>query len=266
MASEALHKALTGSRSYPLAGVAAIALREVAVKRMSGAAEPNDAASLLQSLVSGSTWDGPVSAAKALTEAQASSDAVLTRLIPNLSARLGEDWMEDRASFAHVSLVSARLQSLAWHYIGPPEYDLDAPDDRPRILMIVPEGETHTLGGVLAIGALRRDGLDAVALFGEPDEDILAAVTDRFYAVIGLSTSGQGGFERLAPLISGVRDRSPDSKIAIGGPILEFDPDLTDHLRPDLRNPTPVELASVLSRQAQSGRPLKSMGNAGSSG
>jgi len=87
-----------------------------------------------------------------------SHDEIVDRYIPAVARTLGEDWADDRITFASTSVGAAMLQWL----LGALEYaDLpsDLPPDGPGVLVLVPAGEHHTLGAVLLAQQLRRRGV-----------------------------------------------------------------------------------------------------------
>lgn len=97
------------------------------------------------------------------------SAAVADLYIPALARMLGEDWMDDRATFAEVSLAAARLQALlrelgaAWNADG-----VRRGRTQGTVLLAVPPGEQHTLGAMVLLGQLRRLGV-SVRLGLAPD-------------------------------------------------------------------------------------------------
>ena len=233
MASSEFKKDFSGGGENLLSGVAALTLRKVATERISEAnSEASaDAFSFFRSRVGSRAYDGPDRMMAALADAGISPETVLDTLIPDLATLIGAQWMSDDMTWSTVTVVSARLQTLAWRYIGPMMSEMSDGGDAPSVLMVVAEGETHTLGGVLAVGALIREGVNATGIFGEPDHQVFNIAREGAFDVIGVSTSGFGGQDRLAPLIEGLRDSSNDTVIAIGGSITTCNPQLALPLR-----------------------------------
>lgn len=255
MAADVFRKALSGNRSNPLSGIAAVALQKVAERRLSDGSEDEvvDLYKTFQSLLCAPTYPGPAKTVEALDAAHVAPEMVLDHLIPDLSAWIGEQWISDDMSFARVTIIAARLQTLAWRYIEPMMVSSTDADDAPTVLMVVPEGETHILGCVLATGVLTREGVNATGMFCLPDEEVFKVAGERSYDAICLSTSGAGGADRLSPLIAGLRERANGALVAIGGSILTFSPQLSRELDGDLHSANPKALIKMLHRRLTSG-------------
>ena len=146
MASSEFKKAYSGVGENPLSGVAALALRKVATDHIAEAINRSntDAFLLFQSLVGSRAYGGPDQTMAVLADARISPETVLDSLIPNLAAIIGAQWISDDMSWSTVTIVSARLQTLAWRYIGPMMAEMSGVEDAPSVLMVVAEGETHT--------------------------------------------------------------------------------------------------------------------------
>jgi methanogenic corrinoid protein MtbC1 len=98
-------------------------------------------------------------------------ETILDRHIPAAARALGEAWVRDTQSFVSVTVGTARLQTAA-RLIGEELCGSlgEAPDAR-SALIVVPVGEDHTLGAVLAAQRVRRAGhLATVLLQSGPDE------------------------------------------------------------------------------------------------
>ena len=221
MASDGSRKTHVAKELSPLSGVAALALQKVAIERVAvaGNGAETDLFPVFQSLLTSRIYAGPEQPMQVLAEANISPEGVLDSLIPTLASAIGEKWLSDEMSWSNVTIVSARLQTLAWRYIEDSAATAIEHENARSVLMVVPEGEEHSLGCVLAMGILLRHGLKVTGLFGESDERVFAQARSGAYDVIGVSTSGRGGKDRLEPFLSQLSHCSPEAIHVIGGSI-----------------------------------------------
>lgn len=266
MASKVFDNAVSRVADNHLSGVAALALQKVAANRLPVAKPSLDADIFpsFQALIGARVYGGTDNTAKWLATARIAPDAVLDTLIPDMAALIGEQWLSDEMSWANVTIVSARLQSLAWRYIEPMMARVSIDGDTPKVLMVSPEGETHTLGCVLAIGALIREGVDASGVFGEANDHVFGLVADGTYDAIGVSTSGCVGKELLSQLITGLSEQAPDAVLAIGGPIAACSPSLLEELKDASSQLRSESLTTLLQTGLTQGRTSARAGSSGS--
>jgi methylmalonyl-CoA mutase cobalamin-binding subunit len=140
-------------------------------------------------------------------------DRFVDRILPEAAVLLGRLWLEDRAGFAEVTMATSRLQSVL-REVDP---GMEAPD-APLVAVVVPRGETHTLGAAVAAWRLRRAGASVMLLVGRPEEEVLAALGGGDLAAVCLSASGGEG-ATLAPLVKRLRAAS-GAPVVLGGSIL----------------------------------------------
>ena len=107
--------------------------------------------------------------------------------IPEAAALLGIYWEESRISFSEVSLGSQRLQKLARvfekNYLG--SFYSFGPG--PEVMLVLPEGELHMLGLVLAAGMFRKEGANPSLSIGRPFEEVLDEMRIRKFSLVGVS-------------------------------------------------------------------------------
>ena len=142
-------------------------------------------------------------------------------LIPAVAAPLGEDWMDDRAGFAEVTLASARLQSML-RALGA-AWSADRADgvSDPCLLLCVAPHEQHTLGALVVLGQLRRSGA-SVRLVTDPGaEDMAALLGSLSLDGVMISASGSVRLAELAQFVGMVRKLGPPGlPIVLGGGVL----------------------------------------------
>lgn len=122
--------------------------------------------------------------------------AMAETYVPAAARHLGCGWSTDRLSFAEVAIATARLQALV-RAIGT-RWGGDAVHvpGRPSVLMIVPGGEQHSLGAVVAAGQMRRLGVSVCLRLGPDRAEVIELLRARLFDVAMLSI---GSAERLEP-------------------------------------------------------------------
>lgn len=201
----------------------------------------NEVLSVVTSRICGaSAADGAaVDCLAALSEALATSEAtfqqVLTRLrtvhgvtdeeivdcyIPAVACRLGEDWAENRRSFAEVTIGTARLIATVRDLSRRWTADAAADWRAPNIVMVVPESEQHRLGAVIAASRFRRLGVSVQMLLGRSDAEVVAAVASGNYDMVTFSLATRDRVEHVRDVIQFLRERvSTLPPIVVGGAI-----------------------------------------------
>lgn len=158
-----------------------------------------------------------------------SARTIAETLVPHVAQELGDRWCDDNLGFAHVTIGCARLQRLL-RSLGPDWYGAQREQEpRLRILLIVPDGMNHTLGGLVMTGKLRRLGYDVRSIMGRECRAISDIVSDWTFDLVLISASGSESLEQIAELVEIARNASPGRTcIALGGTIL-MGPDADGH-------------------------------------
>ena len=153
--------------------------------------------------------------------AQGVSDLqIAEELIPMVAQKLGAAWCEDNMSFADVTIGSARLQALV--------RDLGAPDPDPMaecvgtVAVIVPEGESHTLGAMVLTSKLRRMRVSVRLFLGTDTEAVLMALGSSDYDAIMLSASHSEKLAKIDEFVSKIRRvvQQP-TPVIVGGSVVD---------------------------------------------
>lgn len=154
----------------------------------------------------------------AMREARVRSHDVIDHYIPEVARRLGEDWHENRRSFADVTIGVARLQCLLREMaaLGPGDAIRDA--DAPGVAVIVLENEFHTLGAMVLGQQLRRAGVSVQMLVGQTEAEIVQSVAqDRFDAIL-VSVSRPERLASVRKLVEKLRNATINATpVVIGG-------------------------------------------------
>ncbi len=145
--------------------------------------------------------------------------------VPAAARLLGREWAEDGLCFADVTIASARLQALVRAIGTRWGGDMTHGPGGPSILMLVPEGEDHTLGAVVATGQLRRMGVSVCLRLGMDHRALSQLLRSRVFdaAMVSVGTNERlDGSRRLVDTLRALGPRGMPV-IAGGGTVLDKD-------------------------------------------
>lgn len=157
-------------------------------------------------------------------KAKVPSAVVADAYIPEVARRLGRDWAADCATFADVTIGSARLQSFLREIGQDWSADAAGSAEGPTLLLILPEGEHHTLGAMVLAARLRRSGVSVSLRIGETAPVLATFVRDRSFDGALISVACHERLESSAKLVKTLKEATNGKlKIALGGAVLESD-------------------------------------------
>lgn len=152
-------------------------------------------------------------------------DDIVDHVVPAVARMLGERWMSDEISFAHVTIGAARLQETVrslGRRDGP-----DRPRDSraPRVLLAIPRGEHHTLGTFVLADQMRRHGFAVDTLVDVHPRQLTGVLRRNRYSMVGITASGRRTLASVRELVDTVhRSVTRVTPTVIGGPVLETVP------------------------------------------
>jgi MerR family transcriptional regulator, light-induced transcriptional regulator len=113
--------------------------------------------------------------------------------IPEAARRLGVEWLRDGLSFGEVSIASAKLQGLLRQVTDSFVEDERREANGGNVLVVVPEGEQHTLGALVLTSQLRRRGVSVNLQMGQSEHFLTKLVATRQFdgVLISISTTKQ---------------------------------------------------------------------------
>ena len=152
-------------------------------------------------------------------------EEIVDRHVPAAARALGESWVADELSFAAVTVAGARLQALVRDLAGDPGGA--APGGRGgTALMILPEGEAHSLGALVAADQLRRAGISTRVALGRSPRDVAAILRAGRYDLALLSYGCGTSLAAVADAVRAVRRAAPEPiSVAVGGSIATAPPE-----------------------------------------
>jgi len=171
-----------------------------------------------------------------------SAETIVDDYIPHLAHQLGKDWTNDTRSFADVTICTARLTtavrelSRGWMADGRGNWDA------PRMGLILPEQEQHTLGPTIVASRLRRLGVSVQVMAGRPDHDVLETINRMDFNVIAISVSTTDRLETARKLVKMLRRFARNlPPLVIGGALSGDERELRAYLDVDHITSDPVE-------------------------
>lgn len=154
--------------------------------------------------------------------------------IPAAACQLGADWMENRRSFAEVTIGTARLIRTVRDISAGWNADAAADWRAPVMLMVVPEAEQHRLGAMVAASRFRRMGVSVQMLLGGGAAEVVERARKGAFDVISFSLATRARVEETRRLIQMLRDTvSPLPPLVVGGAIGVGADELKAHLGVD---------------------------------
>lgn len=174
---------------------------------------------LCEALVSDSDAAHQVAVAQLMANG-VSSRELCQEVIPAVARRLGELWVNDRASFVDVAVGTARLQALfrTQQFSGSGgSLDRAMPLGK-SVLMVVPAFEQHSLGAFVAADRLRREGLWVHMSIGLDHGKLAQLIRGTRFSMIGISVATWKSVELTTEIVDYLRaELEALPPIVIGG-------------------------------------------------
>ena len=150
---------------------------------------------------------------------------IIDHVIPEIARILGQRWADDTLSFAEVSIGSARLQECVRSLIA---RDIsgnvdtlaraDGDVNAPRILMIIPRPEDHTLGTFVAADQFRRHGYAVDIAVDQDVRQLSEDLRKQRYVMIGITIGGRRTLASTRELVEKIKAMvTRVTPIVIGG-------------------------------------------------
>lgn len=199
-------------------------------------------------------------------------DDIIDVIIPEVARNAGQRWMDDEISFADVTIVTARLQETVRALGRVPRQrgsgcDGDvraAAKTGPRVLMIIPRPEEHTLGAFVAADQFRRHGCRVDIAMDLHPRQIAETVRRTRYHMVGITAAGRRTLASTRELVDTVKASvTRVTPVVLGGSSVEGTANLkgvtgVDHVVRDVRaalGACGLALGSVIEEDAAYGTP-----------
>ena len=162
-----------------------------------------------------------------LKRARVSPEAFADCYIPEVARRLGQQWMDDTASFAEVTIGVARLQAILREIGAKWTADGYAQAGGSTVLLILPAQEQHTLGAMVIAGWLRRKGISVCLRIAPTVAEIGALLATHRFDGAMISVAGNERLEVCTKLVKTLKNKSKGTLlVAVGGSVLERNEDV----------------------------------------
>jgi len=155
-----------------------------------------------------------------------SRDQIIDHILPGIARHFGDRWFADEISFADVTIGTARLQeSVRALYARRPAATLG--ETQPRILLIIPRQEQHTLGAFIAADQFRRMGYRVDLSLDKRPKAIAALLRNQRFCMVGITASGRRTLASATELVDITRSTvTCVTPIVISGASLNSDVDV----------------------------------------
>jgi methylmalonyl-CoA mutase cobalamin-binding subunit len=188
----------------------------------------DDLTSRLYAAVTAPSTNGLSEVIAEFSAARISAKDLTLNYIPAVARRLGRDWENDRISFTDVTIGATRLQTLLREMAAGWTADGSSHDGQGAILMIVPLGEQHTLGSLVAATWLRRNGVSVSVQIAPSPQDLGRLLQGQRFDAVFVSVGSDYRLDACAKLVRTLRALSPGPiPVVVGGA-------LAAHKREDL--------------------------------
>ncbi len=162
-------------------------------------------------------------------------DAVVSDYIPAAARALGEAWEEDRLTFGLVTIGTARLQAMLRQLQAEQHADAADPDATAAVLVLIPPGEQHTLGAMVAASMLRRRGVSVKVEIAPSVTDLSHLTAERRFDAVLVTLGSTDRLETCAKLVKTLKQITKGAlRVAIGGAVVESCRDMLTESGADL--------------------------------
>ena len=152
------------------------------------------------------------------------TDRIFLELITPAARQLGLMWEQDLCDFTEVTCSLVRMHEithrLGFEYQNGPQYGSDVP----RIMLASAPGSQHFLGLTIVSDFFRKAGWDVVIEISVSETELVHAVSNEWFDVVGISCATEAQLNTLPGLIRALKAASgnPAHGILLGGPIFSL--------------------------------------------
>lgn len=148
------------------------------------------------------------------------ADGIFLNLIAPTARRLGMMWEDDRVDFMQVTMGLLKMHQIT-HRLG---YEYQNGPKKAggvrRIMLASAPGSQHILGLAMVSEFFRKDGWQVVVETATTEQELLHAVSNEWFELVGLSVGLVEQIPSLPRLLELIRRSSsnPQTKFILGGP------------------------------------------------
>lgn len=184
-------------------------------------------------LALGRDENAAIAHAESLTARGTSTELIFLNLLAPSARLLGEMWQADTIDFADVTLAVSRMQRIL-RKLGE-EFGPQRRATGGAVLLTTSSGEQHGFGMAMVAEFFRHDGWDVCCGPFPARLELLAAVAERWFDIVGISVGSDRRLDELKRDIDGIRGQSRNRNVCImaGGPMIVSRPELARWLGVD---------------------------------
>ncbi len=165
-----------------------------------------------------------------LTERGLAHDRIFLELITPAARHLGALWEQDLCDFTQVTCGLAMMHQMIYRlgYESPAGQSGEGASE--RVMLACAPGSQHFLGLTIVADFFRQAGSEVVLEISSSESELLRAVANEWFDVVGISVALEAQIQSLPNLIAHLRASSgnPKVRVVLGGPIFlihDFSPD-----------------------------------------
>jgi len=149
------------------------------------------------------------------------TDRIFLELIAPAARQLGQMWEQDLCDFTEVTCGLVRMHEithrLGFEYQNGPQLGGDVQ----RIMLASAPGSQHFLGMTIVSDFFRKAGWDVVIEISLSEKELVHAVSNEWFDVVGISCATEAQLKTLPSLIRALKAASgnPVPGVLLGGPI-----------------------------------------------
>lgn len=162
-------------------------------------------------------------------------EVIFLDLLAPAARHLGDLWVDDRTSFAEVTMGLGRLQQVLRWLSRDFVYGDENTGPGRRALIIPAPGEQHTFGIFIVAEFLRRASWDVATTSPRSNADVVNSVRNEWFAIVGLSLASELGLSKLEKVIKRIRKSSRNESVSVmvGGPVFIEHPEYCELIGAD---------------------------------
>ena len=175
-------------------------------------------------------------------------DRIFMELITPAARHLGVLWEKDLCDFSDVTCGLAQMHQVT-HRLGYGYHDGPTVEgETQRVMLSCAPGSQHFLGLTIVADFFRRAGAHVVIEISSTESELMRAIANEWFDVIGISVAIETQLPQLSDLIAHFRKNSgnPDVKVMLGGPIFTLKDLSADMFGADAISTDPIEAINLL--------------------
>ena len=157
----------------------------------------------------------------ALMDRGLAQDRIFMELITPAARHLGVLWEQDLCDFTQVTCGLAMMHQMIYRLGYESPSGPRGEGDRERIMLACAPGSQHFLGLTIVADFFRKAGAEVVLEIASTESELLRAVANEWFDVVGISVALESQLQSLPLLIEHLRASSgnPKVRVVLGGPI-----------------------------------------------